>query len=134
MPEESRTPDLVELSHRLVEAMNRHDPDAVLDFFAPVAVWVGIYQRLEGAAAIRRFLLEWWGTFDDLSTTLEGVQEVSGGAVLAVFRQHGRPRGSSVAVDESGALIAEWVDGKVVRVKTIDEARATDERLAEERG
>jgi ketosteroid isomerase-like protein len=138
MTEESTTPDLVELTGRLVDAWNRRDIEAVMSFFAPDVVWIGLLQGFEGAAAIRRFVLEWWGTFDDLSMTLEDVQEVGGGVVLSVFRQHGRPGGSSVAVDERGALIAEWADGRVARlrvyVRDIVEARAAAERLAGERG
>jgi hypothetical protein len=47
MAEESTTSDLVELSRRLVEAGNRHDFDAVMSFYAPVAIWAeGLIERV----------------------------------------------------------------------------------------
>jgi ketosteroid isomerase-like protein len=55
MPDESTTPDLVELGSRLLEAANRRDLDAALRFYAPDAV-VENAQGLgtfEGKAAIR---------------------------------------------------------------------------------
>jgi len=61
MPEESTTPDLVELTRRNFEAANRRDFDAVLSFFAPDAVWdaslsgVGI-GTFEGSAAVRNLM------------------------------------------------------------------------------
>jgi ketosteroid isomerase-like protein len=141
MTEESTTLDLVELLRRAFRAMNQHDADAVLEFFTPDAIWtnpVGPDPRFEGEAAIRRLLLEWWSTFGDLSVTLDQVQEIGGGIVLAVFRQHGRPGGSSLGVEQTGALILELANGKVARLAVyptdIDEARAAAERLAAERG
>jgi hypothetical protein len=38
MPEESTSPDLVELNRRFVEAWNRRDVEAVMNSFAPDAV------------------------------------------------------------------------------------------------
>jgi ketosteroid isomerase-like protein len=58
MTEESTTPDLEELNRRTVEAVNRRDFDAMMNFVAPHAVWdarrAGV--RLEGREAIRGFL------------------------------------------------------------------------------
>ena len=39
MSEESTTPDLVELSQRLTDAINARDIDAAISFYAPDAVW-----------------------------------------------------------------------------------------------
>jgi ketosteroid isomerase-like protein len=58
MPEESTTPDPVELTRRTFEVGNRRDFDAVVSFWRPDYVWdlspmgLGIY---EGAEAIRAF-------------------------------------------------------------------------------
>src|ERR1700724_980996 len=62
-PEESRTIELVELSHRRIEAVNRRDLEAVMSFFAADPVWdmspidMGI---LEGRDAVRGALKAWW--------------------------------------------------------------------------
>ena len=57
MPEESTTPDLVELTRRLLQSMDRDwDLGALADFFAAAAAWdlsglgLGTY---EGGEAIR---------------------------------------------------------------------------------
>jgi ketosteroid isomerase-like protein len=39
MPDESTTPDLVELQKRLTAATNRGDAEAVVAFYAPDAVY-----------------------------------------------------------------------------------------------
>ena len=140
MPAESTTPELLELLRRAFWGMNQHDADAVLELFAPDAIWmnpVGPEPRVEGEAAIRELLLEWWSTFGELSVTLDQVQEIGGGVALAVFRQHGRPGGSSLPVEQKGALVIELANGKVARLAVyptdIDEARTAAERLAGER-
>jgi ketosteroid isomerase-like protein len=51
MPDESTTPDLVELVHRAFEAGGRRDIGALMSFYAPDAVWdmspmgLGVYQN-----------------------------------------------------------------------------------------
>ena len=58
MPEESTTPDLVELTRRLLEAVNRRDFDAAMGFFATDAVWesVGMKDQLRGPNGDSRLL------------------------------------------------------------------------------
>ena len=59
MPEESTTPDLVELVRRRMDAGDSGDVDAMTSFFAPDGVWDSSPMGLEvyeGQAAIRRFL------------------------------------------------------------------------------
>ena len=68
MPEESTTPDPAELTRRAFEAVNQHDIDAVVSFFAPHAVLDGraVGGVYEGRAAIRGFLDDWFGSFAEL--------------------------------------------------------------------
>ena len=64
MPEESTTPDLVELVRRRMDAGDSGDADAMTSFFAPDGVWDSSPMGLEvyeGQAAIRRFFEDWWG-------------------------------------------------------------------------
>jgi hypothetical protein len=72
MSEESTTPDLVELVRRQFEAGNRRDLDAVTSSFAPDAVFEGrvVGDHFEGRAAIRSFLEDWFGTFEELELGL----------------------------------------------------------------
>ena len=68
MPEESTTPDLVELVRRRMDAGDSGDVDAMTSFFAPDAAWDSTPMGLEvyeGRAAIRRFFEDWWGSYEE---------------------------------------------------------------------
>jgi ketosteroid isomerase-like protein len=139
MPEESTTPDLVEVVTGLFEAADRGDWDAVIAPYAPDVIWESDDGILDVASAsgVRGLLEEWAGVFEDFKITVETVVELGNGIVFSVFRQEARPVGSTGVVKERGAMIYEWVDGMIARVivrQDIDEARAAAERLAESRG
>jgi len=86
MPEESTTSDLVELVRRQFEAGNRRDLDAVTSTFAPDAVLDGraLGDHFEGRAAIRSFIEDWFGTYEELEFGLEEVRDLGKGVVFAV--------------------------------------------------
>ena len=141
MPEESTTPDLVELTRRVFEAVNRRDMDAVMSRCPPDCVYdpspTGQLGVFEGPAEIRGFLEDWWRAFDDLRFDFEEVRDLGSGVVLAVVRQEGRPTGSTGHVRAREAFVYDWVEEMIARVTVyldIDEARAAAEHLAEERG
>ena len=80
MPEESKTPDPVELTRLAFEAVNRRDIDAVVSFFAPDGVLDGraaggLY---EGRAAIHGFLDDWFDSFAELHRVVAGWEDVCG--------------------------------------------------------
>ncbi|MEA2153686.1 MAG: SnoaL-like domain [Solirubrobacteraceae bacterium] len=139
MSEESTTPDLVELMRRGLEAANRRDVDAGASFYAPDAVYesAGMGASFEGVAAIREFLGDFGGAFDEFGLEAEEILDLGNGVTLAVVDQKGRPHGSSGEVQMRYAAVAIWVEGMIERFTTytdIDEARVAAERLAEERG
>ena len=84
MSEESTTPDLVELVRMQFEALNRRDLDGVMSSVAEDAVLDGRVEVLEGRAAIRGFLDEWFGAYEELDYELEEVSHLGGGVVFAV--------------------------------------------------
>jgi ketosteroid isomerase-like protein len=139
--EEATTPDLVERVQQGLEAVNRGDLDALLSLYAPDAVFdfsqrgVGTF---EGSAALRGFLNDYWGSFDDLAFELEETHVLDNGAVLAVVSQWARPIGVTGHVHtREGWVFSFSTDGMIVRLSTYDDiqqARAIAERLAEERG
>jgi ketosteroid isomerase-like protein len=137
MPEESTTPDLVALTRLAFEAMNHRDIDTVMSFFAPDAFLEG-FEVVEGRAAIRGFLDEWFGSFAELRFEVEEFVVLDDGVVLAVVSQEGRPVGVDGQVHQREGWAIHWsADGLLVRLTThndIDEARAAAERLAKERG
>jgi ketosteroid isomerase-like protein len=138
MPEESTTPDLVELMGRTFEAANRRDLDALISSFAEDAVFDGraAGALFEGRAAIRGFLEDWFGAYEELEVELEQVRDLGNGVVFAVVIQNGRPAGSAGHLRQREGWVFVWVRGLIARLTTsdIDEARAAAERLAEERG
>ena len=137
MPEESTTSDLVELVRRQFEAGNRRDLDAVTSSFAPDAVMDGraLGDHFEGRAAIRSFIEDWFGAYEELEFGLEEVRDLGKGVVFAVVTQNGRPVGSAGHVRQREGWIYVWVGGLIAQftVSDIDEARAAAERLAQER-
>ena len=139
MAEESTTPDLVALTRQLFDAASSGDVDALMQFYAPDAVWETTLVTLDGSAAIRERLEEWLGAFDELELELEEILDLGNGVTLTVVNQRARPAGSSSSggyMQRQEALIGVWEQGMVTHATTyldIDEARAAAERLAEER-
>jgi ketosteroid isomerase-like protein len=139
--EESTTPDLVDLVRRYARAASVRDYDAWMRFWAPDGVLdlslttLGTY---EGHAAIRAFIEEWLGAFDDFQWEVEEVHDLGNGVAFAVIRSHGRPVGSSGDVQMRFGSVSARTEGLVVWERhytetDFDEARAAAERLAEDR-
>ena len=138
MSEESTTPDLVELSRRAIEAVNRLDFDAVEGFYAPDAVYQAAEAVItfEGATAIRGCYEDAASSFEKVEFEAEEIRDLGNGVAFGVVILKGRPVGSSGQVRERWAAWAIWTDGLIERETThsdIDVARAAAERLAEER-
>jgi len=141
MSQEPRTSDLVELTHRQFEAGSRGDLDAVLSLCAPDAVWeaASLGTSFEGVAAIRGFLEDWLGAYEEFGMEPEEILDLGNGVVFAVIRLTGRPAGSpDSALMRRRPLVFIWVEGLVAQVTApssdIVEARAAAERLAESKG
>ena len=140
MPEESATPDLVELVLTFFDTMEGNwDFDALAGFFAPDAVFdlspLGLGAH-GGVAAIRDFLVGYWATWDDHHHNVEEILDLGHGVLLIAMCEDGRPRGSAARVQARAQMVWEWAHDKVKRITSyydIDEARAAAERLAEER-
>jgi hypothetical protein len=140
MSKESTTADLVGLTRRQFEAVNRHDMDEVMSRCTPDCVYdtspdgMGTF---EGPTAIRAFLDEWWGSFEDHALEPEEILDLGHGIVLSVVCQSARPVSGTGYLRKREAYVLEWV-GDMIRRATIysdiDEGRAAAQGLAEERG
>ena len=95
----------------------------------------GVGTTVEGRAAIRSLLEDWFGTYEELEFGLEEVRDLGNGVVFAVVVQNGRPAGSAGHLRQREGWVFVWVRGLIARLTTsdIDEARASAERLAESR-
>jgi len=139
MPEESKTPDLVELVRGQIDAINRGGFDAMMSITAPDAVFDVTHRGLgsfRGREMIRKVGEAWLRTFEDFEMELQEVVALGGGVVFTVQRTKGRPPGTTAYVDGWEAYVIEFEDGMIVRNTNYgdpDEARAAAERLALER-
>jgi ketosteroid isomerase-like protein len=139
VPEESTTPDPVELVRRAFDAGNRHDVDAIMGLHAPDAVWDLSDEGLgtfEGVAAIRGWLEDWFGVWVDLSLDVLDVVDLGHGVVFSRVREEGRLTDGDGHVEQRGWVIL-GVQGKIARTEIyldIGAGCAAAERLAEERG
>src|SRR5438034_4396731 len=97
MPEESTTPDLVELAVRGFEAMNRRDFAALESFYAPDAslTLAEMGASFEGPPAIRGFCEEFIGSFEQYEIEVNEVIDLGSGVCFGVYVQRGRPIGST---------------------------------------
>ena len=134
MPEESTTPDLVELwagRLRLRIAVISTRWPAASPKMRP-STGRGLGDRFEGRAAIRSFLENWFGTYEELEFGLEEVRDLGNGVVFAVVVQNGRPAGSAGHLRQREGWIFVWVRDLIARltISEVDEARAAAERLA----
>jgi ketosteroid isomerase-like protein len=139
MVEEPTTPDLVALTRSSYESFTRRDFDAVMRDYAHDAVFdlsnagLGSHQ---GQAAIRGFLEDWIGAYEEFEFEPEQILDLGNGVVFAVMRQNARPVGSNGYVQMHHGNVFVWVEGVIARIthyNDIEEARAAAERLAEER-
>ena len=128
----------MELRQRLTDAINARNFNAVVSFYAPDAVFdqptFGVF---EGRAAIRSFIEDWFGGYDEFELEVEERRDLGSGVTFGVWVQRGRPRGVTGWVQNRVASVSTPVDGLIERsthYRDLDEARAAAERLAEERG
>ena len=139
MLEEATTPDIVELTRLAFEAANRRDLDAVISFYASDAVFEGRMggDNFEGRVAIRSFLEDWFGAYEELEFKPEDVRNLGNGVVFAVVVQEGALAGSAGHghFRQREGWVFLWERGLIARLSTleIDVARAAAERLAESR-
>ena len=98
MPEESTTPDLVELTRGAYESfsgrdldavMRDYDHDAVLDLSS---VGLGSY---EGPEAIRGMFEDWISAYEEFEFEPEQILDLGNGVVFVMARQTARPVGSA---------------------------------------
>jgi ketosteroid isomerase-like protein len=145
VPDESTTPDPVELARRIMEALGRGDVQAEahrldLSLWAPDSVWdnsrIGL-GTFEGLAAIRRMFEDWLASYEEFESEVQELLELGNGVVFVEVRQEGRPIGSTGVVRLHIAWVAVFEAGMILRVTVypdIDEARTDAQRLAQERG
>jgi ketosteroid isomerase-like protein len=133
MSQEFATPDPVQLVRKQVEALDRGDLDGVMSNVADDGVLDGRADLIEGRAAIRGFLDEWFTSYEELDFELEEVSHLGGGVVFAVVIQDGRLVGSDGHVRQREGWVYLCGGGSIARLTTsdVDEGREAAERAAQ---
>src|SRR5271165_1577545 len=119
MPEESTTPDPVELVRQAFDSGNRHDVDAIMGFHTSDAVWDLSDQGLgtfEGVAAIRGWVEEWFGVWADLRLDVLDVVELGNGVVFSRVREAGRLKDGDGHVEQQRGWVILAGQGKIARI------------------
>jgi len=132
--------NLVERWQGPADAYARRDFHAAMRVFSSDGTWdfssVGL-GSFEGAEAIRSFLEDWIGAYEEYEYKQEEGRDLGNGVVFVVANLGGRLAGSAGEVQERWSYTITWAEGMIVRVNTsadIDDARAAAKRLAESRG
>jgi ketosteroid isomerase-like protein len=138
MPEESTTPDPVELMRQAIAASRRGNWDVAMALFAPDVVWESLdgLGTFEGASAVRGFLEDFRSGYESFDTEPEEILNVAGGIVFVVIRHTGRLRGGAGGVEGRFAWAIVSEQGLVVHViagSDIGKVREAAERLSPER-
>ena len=101
-------PDPPEVARRLAEAYNRRDLDGIVSMYSEGAVWdmselgVGV---LRGRDAIRHFLEDWLGNYEEFEFALEEVHDLGHG-VAGPWCSRGAAREAAAASMNSGTETA----------------------------
>src|SRR5271166_3285883 len=103
MPEESTTPDPVELVRRLNEAFNSRDFDVMASLvtadivYRPITEWAES-EECRGREAYRRFVERFWEAWANDAAWTEDTLRVHGDCVVGLFRFSGRAKASGIEV------------------------------------
>jgi len=113
--QESTTPDPVEGVRRAFEALRRRDVDEFMSTWTPDAVWdlnawgIGSF---EGLAAIRGFVEDWLGNYEDYLAEAEEIFDLGDGVVFVAYREFARPLGSEGNLERRQAQVLLSVEGR----------------------
>ena len=107
----------VELHHRLYDAFNRRDLDALLaladDEVEAVPLAVGVDGSAHGHAGMRRWVENWLGAFPDWSIEVVEVRDL-GDVTVTAMRLRGHGAGSDIPLDQAVWQVVRWRRGKYV--------------------
>jgi len=111
----------VEIVRRGLFGLKRDDIDAAAEFWHPAVSWRAMegapddVGEMHGIAAVRRYVEDWFDTFDDFRSEPEELIDVGNDQVVAVVHITGRAKSSGVRTDMRYANVSTTRDGKIVR-------------------
>jgi ketosteroid isomerase-like protein len=111
----------VETVHRLIEAINAADLEAILAVYDPDVDFKPLRAPIQGAYAGHAGLREWWAdtqeNFTEFQLQPAEIRDIGSERVLAVGNLHLRGKGSGVEADVPSASLIAFRDGLIVALK-----------------
>jgi ketosteroid isomerase-like protein len=129
----------VEAVHRGVDAMNRGEPDAILDMVDDEVVWEPLRASFEGAyrghAGMRRYFADTAESFERFEVRFTEMRDL-GERVLAIGTVRARGRDSGAEIEIVTAAVFTFREGRLVHYKDYGDRRAALEAagVEEDRG
>jgi ketosteroid isomerase-like protein len=113
----------VEIVRQAISALADSGVDALAQYWHPDINWRAIpgapddVGEMVGIAAARRYVEDWFDTFDDLSTTPQELIDVGDDRVIAVLDVTGRAKLSGVETQLHYAVVYTLHAGMIIRVR-----------------
>jgi ketosteroid isomerase-like protein len=131
---ESPSPGQRTIVHAAAEAAGRGDIDALVDLCHPDIEWTPFMADLEGTPyrghpGIRRMMDDVYRHLGPFSVSIDEVEELPDGRLLAIGRFHGEGPASGVSVDRPFAQLWTTEEGRAVRVHTYPDVAAARAEL-----
>jgi ketosteroid isomerase-like protein len=113
----------VEIIRSAFLALADRGVDGLAEFVHPEINWRAMegapddVGEMHGPEAARRYVEDWYETFDDFTTVPEELLDAGAGSVVAVLHVSGRARVSGITTELGYAALYTLRDGKIVRVR-----------------
>ena len=113
----------VEIMRRAFQALADRGVDGLAEFLHPDINWRAMegapddVGEMQGTEAARRYVEDWFATFDDFKTTPEELLDAADGRVVAVLGVTGRAKLSGITTGIRYAAVYTLRDGKIARVR-----------------
>ena len=118
----------VEAHNRTIEAFNRGDVEAMLENLDPEVEWHPSMQAsfggepvYRGHGGVRALFRDFYAVFDEIHLEPSEVRDL-GDRTVTTGRMRARGSESGASVESSWGTLAEYRDGKVVRIRTFLDA------------
>jgi ketosteroid isomerase-like protein len=113
----------VEIVRSALAALADHGVDALVEFLHPEINWRAMegapddVGEMQGMEASRRYVEDWFETFDDFTTLPEELLDAGEGRVVGVLHVSGRAKLSGITTELRYAVLYTLRDSKIVRVR-----------------
>jgi ketosteroid isomerase-like protein len=107
----------VETAHRFTEALVRGDYEAAVQDLAPnVEIDDTDIPESTGADSFRDWMARWDESWEDWRVEDLEIRVVGEGCTISLFKMIVRGKGSGIELTRDDAVLAEFSDGKIVRI------------------